>query len=489
MATLQKFTNEKLEKLSTINKILAISAAIWFLVMIIDGLLSGNFIEQGRFLRGVINWLFPITLYLIVLVTFISSYKILENRNYKPFLLFGIIQIIGFLIYANLKFPVPTFLTENKLLGIFIVAGAFVILFAIMFQIIKEKSNEDLINEVKGLSLEKSLEKLQQITYSKSSSNLGDIVSAIFSMLIITLVNIRTINTDLQYIISFGSLIGLLLIGYISRKDQTILAMLSLLDPNEAKYLYLLNTIKNMAEFEASRTKNEAEGYKMERDITGKQIELERDKYRASLEKLVKELERKKNQVMYEVIKTDLNDKLSRFEQMSPREKFLFLSDFENDLKKLQDNNLSGIDKPAIDYESLPLNEKIATLIGLTDGEIQEAIDTDMINAEQKFIWTFQNQPKIKSAILEFENQNEYEGFGNIYVAKSLTKYFPANHTVVQKMMDTINQSAAKLQFIKGMEQLDLMEFRIETPVKEYSIITRLGPKKEYLIHTILPTS
>ena len=152
MATLQKFSNEKLEKLSTINQILAISASVWFLIMILDGLLSGNFIEQGQFLKGVINWLFPITLYVIVLVTFVSSYKILENRNYKPFLLFGIIQIIGFLVYANLKFPVPPILTENKLIGIFIVAGAFILLFSIMFQIIKEKSNEDLINEVKAVS-------------------------------------------------------------------------------------------------------------------------------------------------------------------------------------------------------------------------------------------------------------------------------------------------------------------------------------------------
>lgn len=489
MATLQKFSNEKLEKLSTINAILAISAAIWFFIMILDGLLSGNFIEQGQFLRGVINWLFPITLYLIVLVTFISSYRILENRNYKPFLLFGIIQIIGFLIYANLHFSVPTFLTANKLLGIFFVAGAFVLLFAIMFQIIKDKSNENMITEVKGLSLEDALKKLQNFSYNKSASSLGDIVSAIFSMLMITLVNIRTINTDLQYIISFGSLIGLLAIAYIARKDQTILAMLSLLDPNEAKYLYLLNEIRNLAEFEASRTKNEAEGYKMERDITEQQINLERDKYRASLEKLVMELERKKNQVLYDVIKTDLHDKLERFEQMSPREKFLFLNEFENDLKKLQDNNLKGIDRPAIDYESLPLNEKIATLIGLTDSEIQSAIDENLINPSQKFIWTFQNQPRIKTAIVEFENANDYEGFGNIYVAKSLTKYFPANHTVVQQMMDTINKSEAKLQFIKGMEHLDMMEFRVETPVKEYSIITRLGPKKEYLIHAILPTT
>ena len=489
MATLQKFSNEKLEKLSTINQILAISASVWFFIMILDGLLSGNFFEQGQFIKGVINWLFPITLYIIVLVTFVSSYKILENRNYKPFLLFGIIQIIGFLAYANLKFEVPAILTDHKLIGIFLVAGIFILLFSIMFQIIKEKSNEELINEVKGLTLEKALEKLQSISYSKSSSNLGDIVSAIFSMLIITLVNIRTINTDLQYIISFGSLIGLLAIAYISRKDQTILAMLSLLDPNEAKYLYLLNEIRNMAEFEASRTKNEAEGYKMERDITVQKIDLERDKYRASLEKLVKELERKKNQVMYEVIKTDLNNKLARFEQMSPREQFLFLSEFENDLKKLQDNNLKGIPSPPTDYETLPLNEKIATLIGLTEKEIQDAIDSNLIKSSQKFIWSFLNQPKIKSAIVEFENQNDYEGFGNIYVAKSLTKYFPANHIVVQQMMDTITKNEAKLQFIKGMEQLDMMEFRIETPTKEYSVITRLGPKKEYLIHAILATT
>ena len=72
----------------------------------------------------------------------------------------------------------------------------------------------------------------------------------------------------------------------------------------------LLNEIRNMAEFEASRTRNEAEGYKMERDITGQQINLERDKYRASLEKLVMELERKKNLVMYEVIKTEILEKI-----------------------------------------------------------------------------------------------------------------------------------------------------------------------------------
>lgn len=487
MATLQKFSNEKLEKLSTINQILAISASVWFFVMILDGLLSGNFIEQGQFLKGVINWLFPITLYIIVLVTFISSYKILDNRNYKPFLLFGLIQIIGFLVYSNLKFSVPSVLTSNKLIGIFIIAGAFILLFTIMFKIIKEKSNEELIDEVKGLTLEKALEKIQNISYSKSSSNLGDIVSAIFSMLIITLVNIRSINTDLQYVISFGSLIGLLAIAYISRKDQTILAVLSLLDPNEAKYLYLLNEIRSMAEFEASRTRNEAEGYKMERDITGQQINLERDKYRASLEKLVMELERKKNLVMYEVIKTDLNNKLAKFELMSPREKFLFLHEFENDLKQLQDNNLKGIDKPATDYESLPLEEKIATMIGLTEIEIQTAISNKLINESQKEIWTFQNQPKIKSAIIEFENKNDYDGFGNIYVAKSLTRYFQPTHTIVQQMMDTINQGEVKLQFIKGMEQLDMMEFRLDTPVKQYIVITRLGPKREFLIHAIIP--
>lgn len=491
MTTIIEFSNEKLKKLNLINKILFGFISFWFLIIIIDGIFSGNFFEKGKFLSEVTYWMYPITLYLIIIITFYSSYKILENRNYKPFILFGLIQVIGFLIFSNFKIIFPIFFIKHNLLGTFLIAGLFVLIFYVLFLYImkKDKSNEQFMNEVRDMNNEDALNKLQEITFEKSHSNLGDVISAIFSILIITLVNIRSVNIDFQNMVAFGSLIGFLFIAYIARQDQTVLAMLSLLDADEAKYLYLLKKIKLNADFDAKKRQDRTDIQHLRRIKLDTEIEQDKDVYQTSINNLVREIEKEKNSALYKVIKTELSDRLENFKKMSPREKILTLSKLEEDIALLRSSsgNLPEIGFSLLEVNSdMSIENKIATLTGLSNEEIEIAIEEKFINPNQKFLWSFSSQQKIKIAIKDFEDPTKYEGELNLYIAKSLINHFSTTNDVFKKMRDAVLSDNVKMSFIKGLENLDLMEFRINTITNEYSVVTRIGPDKALLIHTII---
>jgi hypothetical protein len=487
MQTIQDFSNEKLKKLQTINRILSIAAIVWFLILILDILFSGRIIERGELFKSIIYYLFPITLYSIVFLTFYSSHGILENRNFKGLLLFFIIQLIGFLIYNDLKIEIPLYFLQHKFFSILLVASMFVFIFMFIFLLMKDKHIEELINKLKEQDVDQSIAELKHLTYYKSFSNWGVVVSAIFSTLIITLVNIRTISNELQYIISFGVLLGLLIVAFISRNEQTVLAMLSLLDPNGAKYLFSLKSIKDKSEFELGKLKDESDVQNMKTGILTQKIQLGKDYYKARLKSLIAEMESLRNEEMFNIVEADFKEKIQLFKDMSPRQKFLFLTSFEENIKKLKAQDIAGLESPVIDYENLSLDEKIANLIGLEPPEIEKAIETELINPSQKFIWNLQGQYKIKTAVSDFEKSDGYDGIPPIFVAKSLNKYYKGNDTIIATMMDVINKGEAKLNLIKGLEFLNLMEFRLTTPVKEYSVVTKMGPKQEFLIHTIIP--
>ncbi|MCX6204948.1 MAG: hypothetical protein NTY72_14265 [Bacteroidetes bacterium] len=489
MITLVEFSNEKLKKLKSINRILSIAAIIWFSILILDIIFSGYYIARGDLFKTVIYYLFPVTLYVIVILTFYSSHGILENKNYKSLLLFFIIQLLGFLLYNDVKIEIPFYFIQHKFLSIIIVAGVFVLIFAIIFSLLKDKHIEELIDKVNQQDIDQSISDLKSLTYSKSFSNLGLVVSAIFSILVITLVNIRTINVDLQYIISFGVLLGLLLVALISRNEQTVLAMLSFLDPIGAKYLFTLKSIKDKSDFELVKLKDESEVQNIKTEILQQKTQLGKDYYRARLQSLIAEMDSLKNEEMFNIFESDLKEKIQQFKDMSPRQKFLFLTNFEENIKKLKTQDLAGMGTPVIDYESLSLEAKVANLIGLEISEIEVAVASLIINPLQKFIWTFPSQHKIKTAITDFDKVDGYDGIAPIYLAKSISKYYLGNSQVVAEMMDVINKGEAKLSIIKGLEFLNLMEFRLTTPVKEFSVITKMGPKQEYLIHAIIPCS
>ena len=491
MITLVEFSNDKLKKLKIINRILSVAAIIWFLILILDILFSGNIIPRGDLFRSVIYYLFPVTLYAIVILTFYSSHGILENRNYKSLLLFFIIQLMGFLLYNDTRVEIPPYFIQHKFISIIIVAGIFILIFMIIFYLLKDKHISELIDKVNQQDIEQSISDLKSLTYYKSFSNLGIIVSAIFSTLIITLVNIRTYNSELQYIISFGALLGVLLVAFISRNEQTVLAMLSLLDPNGAKYLFTLKSVKDKSDFELGKLKDESDVQNMKTGIFQQKIQLGKDYYKSRLQSLIAEMESLKNEEMFNIVETDMKEKIRQFKDMSPRQKFLFLSNFEINIKKLKAQDLEGLESPRIDYEGYSLEEKIANLIGLNDDEIEIAVTNSLINLGQKYIWNFESQYRIKTAVTDFDKQDGsgYEGISPIFVARSLNKYYLGNSQVVSEMMDIIHKGDAKLSIIKGLEFLNLMEFRLTTPIKEYSVVTKMGPKQEYLIHAIIQCS
>lgn len=488
MANLLEFSNEKLQKLSNINRLLAISALIWLGILTVDVVFSGYILARENLLNSVLFYLFPITLYVIVFLTFYSSHGILENRNYKSLVLFILVQVVGWILYKEFNLVVPTYIVANKIASIFVIALLFVSLSAVLFLLVKDKDNAKLFEQIREQDIDESISQLKSLTYGKSHSNLGMIISAIFSTLVITLVSIRTFDYDLRYIVSSGVLIGVLAVALISRKEQTVLAILSLLDPEGAKYLFALKSVRDKSEFELEKLKDESDVQIMKTNIIEQRIQLGQDFYKARLQSLIAEMESLKNEEMFNIVETDLKEKIDNFKNMSPREKFVFLTSFEENINKLKAQELLGLEAPVINYDDLSLEEKMANLIGLSEPEILEAIQDGHIKTDQSFIWNLANQHKIKSAVADFENE-QFSQEGVIFVATSLTKYMAPSNFGFKATLDLINKGNVSFSIIKGLEFLNLVEFRVITPIREYSAIVRLGPSQEFLIHAIVPTT
>lgn len=464
-------SNNQLEKLEKIRKLFMIPLLVWSVIILIDFIFFvveiDTLFELRKWIGKIAFYSFPLFLLYLVFATFYSSYRILESRGYKNIAAFLFFQMLAYFIIEVLRLEIPEF---NRTMSIILTASMCLAIFFIITLVqfrLKLPEKHSIFNKKLNISLKSK-------TFGDEQPNeaMGMIVSSLFSIVIASIIYFR-VRSGISFV-TWGTFFGIALSAMIHKADKSILSILYFLDPRGAINLFKILRLKADVEDEEDLSK-------VEKELTS----LTKAQMKTQALRLANELDQELHRVQFEEGKRKISiliDKLRNSDQRPPGEQKEILDEVTDVIQRLRiDKKIPGI-LPEPDYSELSLGEKITQQIGLTDKEIDQAIKEDLIDPEQRYLWTERNQRRIKSASLDFDKE-KYQGMPPVYIAESWVSFFESNKHLLERIVTNLSQSDENiyLKSIKG-DNFDLSELVFTTAVKEYSAVIRQGSDHSYLI-------
>jgi len=307
---------------------------------------------------------------------------------------------------------------------------------------------------------------------SETGSSIGLVVSAIFSLIIASMIYFRVVN-GINFI-SWGILFGIITSIIIIKGDKTILGLFYFLDPNGAIYLFHLHKLKGVKE-KASFIQ----------DIQKEKSENIKDIYVAKLTKLSNELSEHKNKLQYEYIENIITSQIERLKDPN-----LTLTE-RLELHEKTDEMIAAVLKDSKDIvkithaieASRPLRDKIADFVGLTEEEQIEGISLGLISEDQKFLWNKDIQSKIKRGKTDFDNR-KFKEQDQILFANSILQEYPINSQQISELIEKLNTHQLVTEQIIGTEIYGLEFCRFSTINRDFIVIFK-DKSNSILIHCL----
>lgn len=440
---------DKLNKLNKVTKLIIIPVSLYLLIVFLQLFLSAFDVGVSssiiKAIEKIAFYSFPLFLLYLVTVTFFSSYWILESKNYKNLAVFFLFMLISAYLITQLKINVPSY---SKLVATSLtiaIASCIVIFIKLIEQKISSLDlNDKKLNENRALPRE----------------TLGMIVSGLFSIVISSMIYFHVKNgiSFVTWGVSFGALLSIIFLD----SKKLLLGILYFLEPSSADNIYEILKLKKYHE--------EYETSEVSRRIKLKQTENQRRKRAADI---IYEIEDVRTRRVFEADEKRAKEILENLkdENLDTNEIHKLNNELDQLTAKIDKDSHKKIekDKPlTIEYKNKTIKEKIIENIGLTEKEISDAIDSNLIEASQAHIWSEDHQKIIRYA-MEEADKGEYKGDTPIFVASSVVKLV-VKYKIIESLSRII-ETENKLELSDILGSKKLKEFIVKTPIHYYSVI------------------
>lgn len=495
-----KFSSDELDKLRKVKRLFVFPMILWFIIILQDVTFYIFRTEHLSEVKNIVEefafYSFPLSLLYIAFVSFYSSYRILESKNFKNVVIFLFFPTLAFFIndVVDINMPIPDKSTSILLIVIICFAIFGIIFFILRF--IKLPEETELENKDEDTAIGKTIRDVLSgdISHNEESANdfggnnnplrnsedvnarLGMVVSAIFSLLVASMIYFR-MREGISFVI-WGVVFGTFLSAMFLSFDKVVIGVFYFLNPAGAIYLYKLKKRKEQFDLQ----KLEIERVRQDGDLMKKMM-------KTDLIRKVQKIDMKATEIKYNEITTHMDsliEKISR-NDVPAKEKMRILDEVMQINKQLKDSDEEiKLQLPEPDYKDISYGERMSILTGFDDNEIKELIIEDLIEEKQKYFWKEINQRKVRSAVNDFDNE-KYTGKHPILIAKTWEYYFEKNPQILKALARKIlGKDKVEITHIKGTKQPKLFELRFSTQTRKYCAVVAVGLEDEsYLIFGI----